>query len=221
MELSNNLDEAISQAKSHLRRNIQVKLLVRHQGREFESSTVFIRKIVPEKLEQIRKELVMRFGTNQFEKIYMEITKLVRKVNCPNCNKEMRSNHLFRHLKTCIKNKFCPICQKDISEGSINEHVEECGKTYYPCNVCGKRFNTATKRTTHEMNIKNSKVKADFGRFKIITINIQPDYLITLEDKVEHITVLASTTVDLHFLHYFHLDSSEVVQLVQFKFKIF
>ena len=31
------------------------------------------------------------------------------------------------------------------------------------------------------MNIKNSKVKADFGRFKIITINIQPDYLITLE----------------------------------------
>ena len=188
MELSNNLDEAISQAKSHLRRNIQVKLLVRHQGREFESSTVFIRKIVPEKLEQIRKELVMRFGTNQFEKIYMEITKLVRKVKCPNCNKEMRSNHLFRHLKTCIKNKFCPICQKDISEGSINEHVEECGKTYYPCNVCGKRFNTATKRTTHEMNIKNSKVKADFGRFKIITINIQPDYLITLEDKVEHIT---------------------------------
>ena len=188
MELSNNLDEAISQAKSHLRRNIQVKLLVRHQGREFESSTVFIRKIVPEKLEQIRKELVMRFGTNQFEKIYMEITKLVRKVNCPNCNKEMRSNHLFRHLKTCIKNKFCPICQKDISEGSINEHVEECRKTYYPCNVCGKRFNTATKRTTHEMNIKNSKVKADFGRFKIITINIQPDYLITLEDKLEHIT---------------------------------
>ena len=61
-------------------------------------------------------------------------------------------------------------------------------KTYYPCNVCGKRFNTATKRTTHEMNIKNSKVKADFGRFKIITINIQSDYLITLEDKVEHIT---------------------------------
>ena len=100
----------------------------------------------------------------------------------------MYNYNLQRHLKTCIKNKFCPICQKDISEGSINEHVEECGKTYYPCNVCGKRFNTATKRTTHEMNIKNSKVKADFGRFKIITINIQPDYLITLEDKVEHIT---------------------------------
>ena len=36
-----------------------------------------------------------------------------------------------------------------------------------------------------------------------------------------NITVLASTTVDLYFLHYFHLDSSEVVQLVQFKFKIF
>ena len=42
------------------------------------------------------------------------------------------------------------------------------------------------------MNIKNSKVKADFGRFKIITINIQPDYLITLEDKVELRSVLRS-----------------------------
>ena len=121
--------------------------------------------------------------------IHLMTSKIkARKVNCPSCTKSMYNYNLQRHLKTCIKNKFCPICQKDISEGSINEHVEECGKTYYPCNVCGKRFNTATKRTTHEMNIKNSKVKADFGRFKIITINIQPDYLITLEDKVEHIT---------------------------------
>ena len=79
-----------------------------------------------------------------------------RKVNCPSCTKSMHNYNLQRHLKTCIKNKFCPICQKDISEGSINEHVEECGKTYYPCNVCGKRFNTATKRTTHEMNIKKT-----------------------------------------------------------------
>ena len=31
--------------------------------------------------------------------------------------------------------------------------------------------------------------------------------------------MLASTTVDLYCLHYFHLHSSEVVQLVQFKFK--
>ena len=38
------------------------------------------------------------------------------------------------------------------------------------------------------LNVRHiSKVKADFGRFKIITINIQPE-LITLEDKVEHIT---------------------------------
>ena len=121
--------------------------------------------------------------------IHLMTSKIkARKVNCPSCTKSMYNYNLQRHLKTCIKNKFCPICQKDISEGSINQHVEECGKTYYPCNVCGKRFITATKRTIHEMNIKNSKVKADFGRFKIITINIQPDYLITLEDKVEHIT---------------------------------
>ena len=143
-----------------------------------------------------------------------------RKVNCPSCTKSMYNYNLQRHLKTCIKNKFCPICQKDISEGSINEHVEECGKTYYPCNVCGKRFNTATKRTTHEMNIKNSKVKADFGRFKIITINIQPDYLITLEvtleDKVEHITDILNhemkTSLKFYILAYvkINLDGGEI-----------
>ena len=46
-------------------------------------------------------------------------------------------------------------------------------------------------------------------------------YLIHISVYLIHITVLASTTVDLYFSHYFHLDSSEVVQLVQFKFKIF
>ena len=35
------------------------------------------------------------------------------------------------------------------------------------------------------------------------------------------ITLLASTTVVIYFLNYFHLDSSEVVQLIQFKVKIF
>ena len=147
MELSNNLDEAISQAKSHLRRNIQVKLRVRHQGREFESSTVFIRKIVPEKLEQIRKELVMRFGTNQFEKIYMEITKLVRKVKCPNCNKEMRSDHLFRHLKSCVKD-LCVICLKSVE--NLQEHMKDCSVKYYSCKICGEKFNTGGRRTAHE-----------------------------------------------------------------------
>jgi len=137
----------------------------------------------------LKKELEKRFADKQFDEIHLMISKIkARKVNCPGCNKSMYNYNLQRHLKTCIKDKFCPICQKDISEDSINQHVEECRKIYYSCNVCGKRFNTATKRTAHEMNINDSKVKADFGRFKIITINIQPDYLITLEDKVEHIS---------------------------------
>ena len=68
-------------------------------------------------------------------------------------------------------------------------------KTYYPCNVCGKRFNTATKRTTHEMNIKNSKVKADFGRFKIITINIQPDYCGYIDSTAKTLVKLVPTSI--------------------------
>ena len=175
MELSNNLDEAISQAKSHLRMNIQVKLLVRYQGREFESSTVFIRKIVPEKLEQIRKELVMRFGTNRFEKIYMEITKLVRKVKCPNCNKEMRSNNLFRHLKSCVKD-LCVICLKSVE--NLQEHMKDCSVKYYSCKICGEKFNTGGRRTAHEKKCRvmegtTSKEALD-GLFKIIRITPQP-----------------------------------------------
>ena len=62
--------------------------------------------------------------------------------------------------------------------------------------------------------------------------NYQPISSPCLENFSEHVcsqivwldyiifTVLASTTVVLYFLHYTHLDSSEVVQLVQFKFKI-
>ena len=46
-------------------------------------------------------------------------------------------------------------------------------------------------------------------------------FILTVCVRVYSITVLASTTVDLYFLHYFYLDSSEVVQLVQFKFKMF
>ena len=191
MELSNNLDEAISQAKSHLRRNIQVKLLVRHQGREFETSTVFIRKIVPEKLEQIRKELVMRFGTKQFEKIYMEITKLVRKVKCPNCNKEMRSNNLFRHLKSCVKD-LCVICLKSVE--NLQEHMKDCSVKYYSCKICGEKFNTGGRRTAHEKKCRvmegaTSKEALD-GLFKIIRITPQPhpNYEGVLEEEANHIS---------------------------------
>ena len=35
--------------------------------------------------------------------------------------------------------------------------------------------------------------------------------VISLHTEIDSITVLASTTVDLYFLHNFHLDSSEVV----------
>ena len=42
------------------------------------------------------------------------------------------------------------------------------------------------------------------------TTQIANDGVIRSAEK-GNITVLASTTVDLYFLHYFHLDSSEVV----------
>ena len=117
----------------------------------------------------------MRFGTNQFEKIYMEITKLVRKVKCPNCNKEMRSNHLFRHLKSCVKD-LCVICLKSVE--NLQEHMKDCSVKYYSCKICGEKFNTGGRRTAHEKKCRvmegtTSKEALD-GLFKIIRITPQP-----------------------------------------------
>ena len=190
MELSNNLDEAIEEAKSHLRKNIQVKLLVKYQGKEYESSPVFIRKLVPEKMEQIRRELVMRFETKEFEKIHLEISKIpIRKAKCPNCNKEMRSNHLSRHLESCVKN-WCVICRK--SAENLEEHMKECGVRYYYCNVCGEKFNTGGRRTAHQKKCKvqTTTKEAIGGLFKIIKFTPQdhPDFESILEEEVTHIS---------------------------------
>lgn len=43
--------------------------------------------------------------------------------------------------------------------------IEE--KRYYRCIVCGKQFNLIAELILHENSIKNSTVKADYGRFKI------------------------------------------------------
>ena len=74
--------------------------------------------------------------------------------------------------------------------------------------------------TSHALNVSIDHIKTAISNGDHV-LGIFID-LSKAFDTIDHnITVLASTTVDLYFLHYFHLDSSEVVQLVQFKFKIF
>ena len=69
----------------------------------------------------------------------------------------------------------------------------------------------------------NGQQLAILGLSKLVVLLIKRVFYLSFKKTqlLSTITVLASTTVDLYFLHYFHLDSSEVVQLVQFKFKIF
>ena len=195
MKLSRNLDQATLNAKEILKdkKNVQVKFSVKRNGVEIETSAIYLRKISPERIEQLKKELIQRFPDGEFSEINMLISKIpARKAKCPNCAKIMFSYNLKRHLGTCIKGEYCPICQKDF-EGELSKHIEECGVRYYTCTVCGERFNTGGRRTAHEKKCKVIKEAttqtAIGGLFKIIEIKPppSPDYKGLLRDQTKHI----------------------------------
>ena len=195
MKLSNNLDEAILQAKDFLKdkKNIQVNLTVKQNNFPFDTSTIFIRKVNPERIERLKNELIQRFPEKEFDEITMEVSKIaVRKAKCPNCEREMRSNELTRHLKSCVKGNYCPICRKTI-DGIVQEHIEQCSRRYYTCNVCGEKFNTGARRTAHEKKckvLKGATTKTALGGlFKVIELNpnYHPDYEGVFKDEIVHV----------------------------------
>ena len=59
MKLSKNLDQAILDAKEIMKdkKNVQVKFTVKKNGVEVETSAIYLRKINPERIEQLKKEL--------------------------------------------------------------------------------------------------------------------------------------------------------------------
>tara|TARA_B110000046_G_C12957432_1_gene382966 strand:+ start:57 stop:902 length:846 start_codon:yes stop_codon:yes gene_type:complete len=195
MKLSTDLDQAVLDAKDILkdRTNVQVKFIIRKNNIESDSSTIYIRKINPGRIEKLKNELEKKFPDGVFDEISVVITKIpIRKVKCPNCSKEMQTSKLTRHLKSCIKGNYCPICQKAI-DGIVTKHIEQCSKRYYTCNVCGGSFNTGARRTAHEKKCKVVKEAttqtALGGLFKIIEIipPSSPDYEGVLEDQTAHI----------------------------------
>ena len=101
MKLPNNLDQAILLSKDILKdkKNIGVKFSVQRNNIKSETSMIYIRKINPERIEQLKKELLQKFPDGEFDEIEMEITAIpARQVKCPNCMKEMYSYILTRHL---------------------------------------------------------------------------------------------------------------------------
>ena len=214
MKLSNNLEEAIAEAKDILKdkKNIQVKFTVKSNDIEFESATIYIRKIKSKRIEQLKNELFQRFPNDNVDEVKMVISKIpVRKVKCPNCKKEMRGDNLTRHLHSCIKENYCPICQKAI-DGIITKHIEECSRRYYACNVCGEKFNTGARRTAHEKKCRLANIStgetAFGGLFKIIEINPSQelDFEGVLEDEVSHIADILKIEIKTTLKFYISLE---------------
>ena len=150
------LERAIFLTKQVLRHRVlhvgatEARLFVKIDGVEHETSSIYLRKEDPEKIEQLRNELLYRFPDDEFDDILLGIRNIkTRMLNCPNCNKEMRSDNLSRHLKTCAKNQYCPVCQKEV-QGNLKEHIDCCCRKTYDCSVCGESFNTGARRTAHQ-----------------------------------------------------------------------
>ena len=153
--LSKNLHRAIDTAKDILKygirkEHLQAKLSVKTEGVQHETSLIFLRKENPEKVDQLKNELVARFPDVDFDEILLLVTKLARRrVKCANCGKEMQSNNLTRHLKSCVKGQYCPVCQKEV-QGDLQQHIDRCCRKSYSCNICGHSFNTGARRTAHQ-----------------------------------------------------------------------
>ncbi|MCP4486658.1 MAG: hypothetical protein GY820_04960 [Gammaproteobacteria bacterium] len=154
-QLSKNLERAIDAAKDILKNDLhmahlQAKISVRIGDVQYETPLIYLRKENPQKVDQLKDEVVAKFPDVDFDEVLLLVGKLTsRVVKCPNCDKEMQSNHLTRHLKSCVKDQYCPMCQKEV-EGDLKEHIEMCCRKRYSCNICGESFNTGARRTTHQ-----------------------------------------------------------------------
>ena len=153
--LSENLESATATAKDILKygirkEHLQAKLSVKTGGVQYETTPIFLREEKPEKVDRLKNEILTKFPDVKFTEILLLVGKLTRKsVKCPNCNEEMRSDNLSRHLKSCANDQYCPVCQKEV-EGDLKEHIDKCCRKTYNCNVCDESFNTGARRTAHQ-----------------------------------------------------------------------
>ena len=210
------LGRAIELTKQVLRFNVDVnaeateaKLFVKIDGVQYETSSIYLRKYDPEKVEQLRNELLSRFPNTEFDDIFLAIRKLTRSTaKCPNCGKVMQSNHLNRHRQSCTKERHCPVCQK-VVQGDFRDHIDRCGRRTYSCNICGEPFNTGARRSAHQKKCRvadentipqGSKDDVNKGLFRLVNFipnTNSPDYEGVLEDETQHIIEILSNRLDL------------------------
>ncbi|MCP4459456.1 MAG: hypothetical protein GY816_15760, partial [Cytophagales bacterium] len=88
--LSKNLERAIDAAKDILKYalrmgHLQAKLSVRIGGLQYETPLIYLRKENPQKVDQLKNEVVARFPDVDFDEILLLVGKLTRRiVKCPN-----------------------------------------------------------------------------------------------------------------------------------------
>ena len=177
---------------------IQAKLRYKVAGTYHNTSLIHLRKPDPTKINILRSELLA--SDADFEEIIL-MTSLLKKrrTTCPNCEKEMRSDHFSRHLKSCSK-KLCPVCKKAVT-GMLGDHMEKCNVRTYSCNVCGEKFNTGIRKSAHEKKcgVVEPGRSALQGLFKIVEMkpsSVTPDYEGVLEDEVDSMIKILDRGMD-------------------------
>ena len=150
-----NINDAVEKAEEILEDliksdSIKFKLEARLADGIKETSLVLLRKYNKARVIHLKTKLK---DLSKPEDI-LTITLRVELVNhtkrsCPNCGKEMRSDHISRHLMAYAKGRFCPICETEVTN-DIKSHIETCSRKLYLCRICKQNFNTGARRIAHE-----------------------------------------------------------------------
>ena len=189
----------------------QAKIRYKVAGVINNTNLIHLRTPDSEKIELLRSELLRNVPDQNFEEIILLESPLKRKrVKCPNCDKEMSSSDLNRHLKKCAQKSKCPACQKTVT-GILGEHIEKCNVKTYDCNVCREEFNTAFRKAAHEKKcgIAESGQIALKGLFRIIELKPHansPDYEGVLQEEIERIVEILDSRMDPSLKFYIALE---------------
>ena len=228
-QLPTELDKAIDAASNILKKKkgaTKAKISVRMGNNIEDTSEIYLRKFSQQKIDSLKSEVLTKFGeAKDFDQILLLTASIGKRyIKCPNCEKEMRSDHLTSHLKKCVTENFCPICQREVT-GSIKDHMEECNRVQYRCRTCGEGFSTGSKRAAHEkscqvansltvvnkVNTSDSEggITAIGGTFRVTSMTPKMrsvDYEGVLEDELDHLSDILELRMEIGLKFYISVE---------------